>query len=199
MRTNLSQPIEILKQNEYHTGYHSALNRGFGVFLFALIAAAMVLAFAIWSEAIDRHSFLPAKLLPAAAPASDQIQGADLEVAPVLAKLNSCDNWRKPALVDDAWASVGFSEVCEHHEACYTQEGQSWSGCNAKYFSELRVACQKAYKVGEPSLDLCFDLADQYYARAQRPMALRKFQKSQEKQYVAGTMATAHAATLSSK
>lgn len=99
-----------------------------------------------------------------------------------------CADWRKPSQFEEAWEKVSFAKACQAHEACYQASGTSWSSCNTMYLKELRQACDAAFTAGAagntdaatmPSLAVCYDVADQYYSRVQRPMALRKYQAAQ--------------------
>jgi len=100
-----------------------------------------------------------------------------------------CDDWRKPSQFDEAWEQVSFSAACAVHESCYHAAGASWSACNQRYLKDLRGACDQAFASSTPSLAVCYDMADQYFSRVQRPVALRKFQKAQELVAVAGDAA----------
>lgn len=117
-----------------------------------------------------------------------QMAAADLAVASTA----KCDEWRKPGQFDEAWESVSFNKACAAHDVCYHTPGASWSLCNQKYQKDLRSACDQALDPSldpslGPSLAVCYDIADQYFNRVQRPVALRKFQNAQISVEVAET------------
>jgi len=104
-----------------------------------------------------------------------------------------CETWRTPDLFDASWERIDFGSACAAHQACYESEGTSWTTCNQQYHDDLRGACVKGLSADEslakarariddpsPTLALCFDIATQFLARAQRPTALRRFQRAQE-------------------
>ena len=108
---------------------------------------------------------------------------------------SGCEKWRLPELLDENWSQVDFGSACASHEKCWSTAGSSWASCNRDYHEDLRAACVRAVKTDgthavknvavsasedvSPTLALCFDIASQFYARVQRPAALKRFQTAQ--------------------
>ena len=140
---------------------------------------------------------------PVTANASADLTSNNLSTRNLASKtvIAECDDWRKPGQFDEAWEQVSFRTACASHDRCYHTSGASWSACNIRYQKELRAACDEVFASEKstsdnnsdssadastaPSLAVCYDVADQYFSRVQRPVALRKFQNAQASTEVA--------------
>jgi hypothetical protein len=124
--------------------------------------------------------------------------------------LTSCTQWRRPTQIsEDQWGAVSFAGACQAHDQCFhtpadylkmlaqgaagESKGISWSECNRRYLKDLRQACNRDLKqarlakgeLGEadPSaLQLCYEIANMYFEKAQTPAAVKRFEISQRKE-----------------
>jgi hypothetical protein len=118
--------------------------------------------------------------------------------------LSGCTEWRQPAQLansGDQWGPVSFAGACQAHDQCFHNpagliampKGQpaSWGECNRQYLADLRLACERDLQkarlengaLGEPdssALQLCYEIANLYFERAQAPAAVKRFEFAQK-------------------